>query len=517
MAVSEAYSDHVAARLGDFFDEKTHWQRRLWNAGLVLSLREVIEACEAMRERQLSKASVTWLVETVRGKIAVDPGSGRPDECGALREALRGAPEPDGVAHRTIRVCVEDIREHYFSRWRDALANGAAPPRPEQTARSIAAHLLDQGLPASYLLEWLRSLGRPSVVDLIDAAEHLPTEPPSQYELLAMFGVAPRTRAQKPAEWRDSRQVLDWLRDHSIDERPRQRGGLLLTLRAFDAQDAAKRAGAVLDSFVARVAVGTRSSAVFLPDVIVAGTGPVSLSAGRRVEVRALERESRVLDLSGGAKVIDAALELLSSLESGATAPAVSGGWSAIEILLGGPGDEDKVSAADRLGTLVACSWPRAELTDLAWSWIKQSDDYLATQFAGLATNRERAAAVAVAIQSGATPAFSRASDVAAATRMAEAHTSPQRLLADVKAHVAESVRRLYRQRNLVMHGGRTDAVALESTLRSSAPLVGAGVDRIVHGYLTKDQHPLELLARAQFEIERAGSSSAPILSELLE
>lgn len=517
MAVSEAYSDHVAARLGDFLDEKTHWQRRLWNAGLVLSLREVIEACEAMRERQLSKASVTWLVETVRGKIAVDPGAGSPSECAALREALRGAPEPDGVAHRTIRVCVEDIRERYLSRWRDALATGAASPGPERSARSIAAHLLDQGVPSSYLLEWLRSLGRPSVVDLIDAATHLPTEPSTQYELLAMFGVAPRTRARKPPEWRDSRQVVEWLRDHGVDERPRQRGGLLLTLRAFDAQDAARRASAVLESFMARVAVGTRSSAVFLPDIVVAGAGAVSLSAGRRVEVRALERESRVLDVSGEANIIDAALELLSSLESGASAPAVSGGWSAIEILLGGPGDEDKVSAADRLGTLVACSWPRAELTDLAWSWIKQSNYGLANELQGYATNRERAAAMAKAIQAGMTPPFVRASDMAAASRMAEAHASPRRLLADVKNHVAESVRRLYRQRNLVMHGGRTDAVALESALRSSAPLVGAGVDRIVHGYLTKGQHPLELLARAQFEIERAGSRSAPELSELLE
>lgn len=33
-----------------------------------------------------------------------------------------------------------------------------------------------------------------------------------------------------------------------------------------------------------------------------------------------------------------------------------------IEALLTGPGDEDRVSAADRMASLVACSFPRAEL-----------------------------------------------------------------------------------------------------------------------------------------------------------
>jgi hypothetical protein len=45
-------------------------------------------------------------------------------------------------------------------------------------------------------------------------------------------------------------------------------------------------------------------------------------------------------------------------------------------------------------------------------------------------------------------------------------------------------LRRLYRQRNLVLHWGRMNAVGLRAALRTAAPLVGAGMDRIAHDEL---------------------------------
>ena len=52
----------------------------------------------------------------------------------------------------------------------------------------------------------------------------------------------------------------------------------------------------------------------------------------------------------------------------------------------------------------------------------------------------------------------------------------PNSFLRDVESHVTVGFRRLYRQRNLVIHWGKTDAVALNATLRTAAPLVGAGM-----------------------------------------
>ena len=42
------FAVHVGARLLDFFNSRSPWNRRLWNVGLSLTLREVIEAADAV-------------------------------------------------------------------------------------------------------------------------------------------------------------------------------------------------------------------------------------------------------------------------------------------------------------------------------------------------------------------------------------------------------------------------------------------------------------------------------------
>jgi hypothetical protein len=520
MAIGSSFSRHALARLLDFFDESTHWQRRLWNAGLVLSLREVLEACEATRDRALGGPSLAWLVESTRKKIAEDPGTGSPEQRATLANALKGTPEADGVAYRVISIALEDIQRHYLGRWREVLATSESPPGRERASRAIGAHLLDAGLPAPHLREWLTGLLQKNddlaVTDMIDEAEMLLQQPPTNHQVLVLFATEPVSRATKPPEWVDSKRAAQWLRANAVEFRPRQRGGFLFDVEAHGAEAAVARASELADQITARVSVGTRSEAVFHPRAAVAGKGVLPLRRSRRVEVRALERENRVFQLAAG-DVVDAALELLSHLDSGPRAPAVAGGWSAIEILMRAPGDTENVLAADRLAVLAACSWPRAELTDLAWSWARQGGDQLATDLQAQPTNREKAARMAEAIAAKTRLDFKSHSDVAAVHRMETVLGSPRRLLLDVRDHVTESFRRLYRQRNLVMHGGRTSAVALDASLRTAAPLVGAGVDRIAHGYFTQGRHPLELLARATFEIERAGTDGAPTVTDLLE
>ena len=49
LAPVNADEEVIAARLLDFFAAATPWNRRLWNTGLVLGLREILEATEAAR------------------------------------------------------------------------------------------------------------------------------------------------------------------------------------------------------------------------------------------------------------------------------------------------------------------------------------------------------------------------------------------------------------------------------------------------------------------------------------
>jgi hypothetical protein len=77
--------------------------------------------------------------------------------------------------------------------------------------------------------------------------------------------------------------------------------------------------------------------------------------------------------------------------------------------------------------------------------------------------------------------------------------------------------RRLYRQRNIVVHGGSTASIGLEPALRIAAPILGAGIDRLLHAQLTEGLLPLELAARAENSLALVGDPYGPAVTRLLE
>ena len=179
----------------------------------------------------------------------------------------------------------------------------------------------------------------------------------------------------------------------------------------------------------------------------------------------------------------------------------IAGGWAAIESLLGEPKSKRKVDPAERLATIVACSFPQAELTSLAYVIAKQNRN--CSQLLDERTeNREKAVFMAARILDGSCPQPLEWSDRAALIRMREVLEAPQQTLSRIKDHVQDAFARLYRQRNLILHAGRTRAVALRSTLRGATPLVGAGLDRICHARFVDGVTPLGLAGRARTALQ---------------
>jgi len=523
MPATGAYAEDVVARLRDFFLPHAHWQRRLWNVGLLLHLREMIEASEAARARALSQEALGWLAERVRRHAAVDPGAGDRPQRGAIIELLKRDLTTDGVNYLMLKEVVADIEATYLERWANELRNGAQLPGPERTARALATHLLDSGLGLENLTLWLDGVvaghgPKLNVADLFDEGARVLATPLSRYSVLVPFAVEPSRTATRPTEWITSDQAALWLKANGFpDLGLSQRGGLLLQIAAWDEEGAVSIAADTLDRFRARVVVGTSSEFAVHPNVYLAGGRTAKQTRPRRhVEVHALTRADRVYDLKHVGP-IDSALELLAHLDTAAPPVAVAAGWSAIESLLSGPGDKTKVVAADRLAALVACSWPRAELTDLAWAKVHQRDEPLSRELARLQTNREKAQRITAELLPGAQLSLNNPSDVAGARRMSKLLIDARPVLDDVRSHATESFRRLYRVRNIILHGGKVSPVALDATLRTAPPLVGAGMDRVTHSYLVSNRMPLELVARAEIELERAGSTNASPLTDLLE
>lgn len=525
MLVGSDHSQHVVTRLFDFFTVNAQWQRRLWNVGLVHALRELDEAIEGQHLRALSGESVRWLADATKGQLKGDPGIGTDTQRKNLTRLLEGDLTFDGVPHRVLRQFAEDIESHYFERWESALRGNSPNPSRERAARAIGAHLLDAGFSQQALRDWLKYLvavdsRQLELADLVVEAKALRDRPNQDFEVLVLFERTPPGNSPRPARWTKTRQVRRWLNANGIGEArlpERAHGGILMMVSSRDVYSAVADAGAFADRIAARVAVGTRTEFMPLPDAFAAGIPhALPLRRPRRVDVHSLDRHKRLYDQSGGAS-IDSALELVSHLDYGQGPVAVAGGWSAVEFLLSGAGDAKNVLAADRLAALVACSWPRAELTTIAQNRIRAVDDQLSAELDTLQTNKERCDRLVADIRAARPLNLPSQGDVAALHRMESLLANPGKVLNEVRGYAQESLRRLYRQRNLVLHGGRTRGVSLEATLRTAAPLVGAGVDRLVHANLTAKLEPLETAARAEFELQRAGIPGAPEVTALLE
>ncbi len=496
----------AAARLVELLDPNAPWHRSIWSLGTVLLLREVLEGSEAVRAGILSEESIKELGReclAVSGKDPAVTGQNRR----LLQQSLRACPRFQGLEYHTVRQLAEDVAARYLDRWAAKLEGGEDQPQPERIARCIAAHLLDMGYASNYLHRWWRNIlfvaDEPLTFSecLRRADSQLAQRPTRQYEVLIAFENAPRSKSGYPDSWLTGEAVSDWLKDNGCEVAGvRPSGGMVLIIDTRDPESAAQRATETVDYLVARASVGAGQVLRPWPHLWVRGeTSSFDMKRrSRGVRVRALYREDQVLCLPEGkpeGKKVDAAIELLAHLETSSASAAVAGGWAAIEALLSEP--DNRRVAAERLAALVACSFPRAELTALSYV-VETKSEEMAKLLRSCKQNRDRCAVVGDAIINGRELGLRRLTDRAALVRMERLLKTPSTVLLDVKHHVQRSFERLYRQRNLVLHGGRTDGVTLHASLRTASKLVGAGIDRVAHAWYISRIDPIQLAARAR-------------------
>lgn len=523
------YFDRVVARVLDFFAKNTPWQRRLWTVSSVLALRELWEAGEWVEGHALSQAAMTWMCRSLEPVLGRDRGIGERELRAQLTDCLRRGLSRDSRHRRCLQELIELIDEDYLDRWAAAAAC-SSPPSPERLARAVAAHLLDCGFSPAFLHRWTRGVvhGGAGLPQLLEESATLVRQPDRTFEILAPFESVPRqsTLTSHIREWRSAPAVAEWLARHAGGTAGiRQNGGFVYEIKAKDQWAAAQQVGQIVERLLARSALahGCWDRMRPLEYVWVAGrTEPFDWRVPPRgVDVLSLvlEQQMYVVTQPG---LIDDALELVAPLNQGPPGTAVSGGWAAIESLLFESGDdgdrqEGHAVAADRLAALVACSWPRAELTTLSYRHRPTEPDRLSHELGSAATNRERALLVANALRSGRTLALARPADMAAELRVRDLLDAPRPVLRRVEEYVRRTLRQLYRQRNIVLHAGATQPVALSACLRASAPLVGAGLDRITHAYLASGTKPLQIAARARLRLDLVGCNEGRSVVDLLE
>lgn len=520
MLESKPFSELVVARLGEFFAEKSSWFRGLWDVGTVPALRELLELAE-VTPAVVSQEALDWYIDDVESALSKDGGVPRPRLL-EVRNLLKNK-LPPGAADLLQRL-VEDIDEGYLDRWATAIDNrseGSGAISVERTARAIATHLLGKEFSSTYLHRWLGYRVKHdkqvwTLADLVREAEALAKEPTSSFVVLVPVNGAIDT-SEAPSSWLEASAVRKWLLQQHLAP-VHQGGGWLLNVRARDKYGAVSQACEQFDRISARLRIGAQKVMRDLGMAFVEGeTDRFPLRAQRRVEVGSIKRQSQLFENDGTQPSrVDAAFELLAQMD-GPQVVAVGTSWAAIEALLVAPGDKNKIAAAERMANLVACSFGRAELSLLGSRQLREAQGPIHDPLSKCTNNRERALVMLEALRAGTALTWVDSEQRAAVERLRVLIEKPEAGLRDVLAHANRVFRRLYRQRNLVLHGGRTHSAVLSSTLRTAAPLLGAGLDRIAHAWFLKKTGPLELAATAKMRIDIAKEPAAPNLVELLE
>jgi hypothetical protein len=527
---TNSYASHVLARLLDFFGETTPWPRRLWEASNIWALEEAVECGDWTRRGVLSTGAVSWYMHDLESQLGPDRGLGDTQLRKELTKLLRSKLPTDGRERRRLVQLMPSIKQGYLDRWAVSV-DSTAPPSPERLARSLATYLLDCGHSSGSLNRWaarLRNDTTATLQDLLDGACRLADQADREFEVMIPFVSVPdhRALASHLEEWHSPTRAASWFADNRFDKPPRHNGAFVFRFTGKDPVAATNAAGAMVRRLHARRSYarsGTRHRLQPVGQVWIKGEpNPLPLKPPNRgVSVLSLVSEKTMYSVHHSDQ-LDEALELAAPLNDGSTSTAAAGGWAAVESLLYHPGDkldvtEGRAVVADRLAAVVACSWPRAELTTLSYRHRPPSPDDLSRRLAECRTNKERSQVVADALTAGASSSLvlDTPHELAAAERMKKVINNPHGQLNDVRRVLNGVFRRLYRQRNIVVHGGSTAAIALEAALRTAAPLVGAALDRLVHAQLINNEKPLAVAARAENSLALVGDSLGPDITGL--
>ncbi|WP_176317573.1 integrase [Burkholderia vietnamiensis] len=512
MPVVNQKTSIILARLADLVGPRTPWNRSLWSVGTTFQIAELLDACSPPQAQTLSDSSQKNILEACKRAVGSDPViDGR--EKGQLSQHLSKPPNPNGSSFHGLKELRSRIDGDYMLRWARLFHTGSAAVGAERAARSIATHLLDLGFSDSHLSQWLREksvalVDEAGLAGLCeDAHRELVMAGEATHTLLFIFRTPMLGSVQLPPAWlSSSREVTTWLKGNGFATTGvRAPAGLTIEVTARDKFSALDKGWAIIDNYAARALIATGKPLEPLNDVWILGDSASPFRVSRRtrgVKIGVLHRQAKIFVETDDTNV-DAAFGLLAQLEHSSPSAAIAGGWAAIESLLGEPGDRS--AAADNLAGLVACSLPRAELTTLSYV-VEQNDPVLRARLDGK-SNRERAAIVGDMIRTQVAIPLIGTSDSAAKQRLEAFFRDPSGYLVELQRSISQAFHRLYRQRNHILHGGITSSIALPPTLRTTARLAGAGMDRVAHGLYADNLKPLELAARARIAIAMADIS----------
>jgi len=461
---------------------------------------------------------------TAAAALGPDPGVGNSAVRKRVQSLLNKDFQNDGEILREIDHIARQTQRFYLSRWADALDAGGLTLGAERTSRLLAAHMLDVGVSPGALHRWWTRWGvrEPQNFTLAQLLRKVDAELIGHSETFRVAVLCTEKPTVPPPNFVAPDGVPDWLESMGAPRNwlnGRYKGGLEFSATATDPGAAVAIVQAQIENIQARLVVGAdaRAGSLAVYHKAKVSDGPfLRLQGRRKVEVHAIERSGQVYAPSTS-HPLESALALVTQLELSAPTAAIAAGWASLETVLKAPEDSGAHLVAGRLAKIVACSVSRGELTTLSYHRRQRAKDALGAILDAEPDNESRSALLLDVLAAGVELADWSAGDKAGIARMRQLVKTPSKVLRDFVAHLEAAIVRLYRQRNIVMHGGKQDQALLQATLRVVAPLVGVGFDRMSHAYFVHGVSPLDLAAQASHQLQVADALTRADLTRLLE
>jgi hypothetical protein len=519
-------------------DSRTPWHRGLWQPGTVVLLDEVVEAVLGTWNGSLtSDEAMKDVIRAAIEQVRRDPGVGDISVRDALNSLLnsllpsgntRSKPtaELQQSLERTIAF-IERCRTGYFLRWIEHERDGGVTAEEvELTARLLVAHLFDEGFHRNHVHGWLMAADKRSDLSaVLSKAREMLLQPPREYEFMVGLTRAPAEVRESFGDlWLDSETYTDRFRAAAnFRRRPVPREGAGAVNWKTEARDPHAAMYELLEwqqKLLARVQLGfgQAEKVEFEADVIDIATNRVRtpLEDLRSIRLPSIQRNRLFIGGDESDQQLDGAIALLAAQSGEVRGASIASVWAAAEGVLGRPGGKG-TDVADRLADIVTCSFPRAEIGELARTWLDNNEGELADALRDQAS-ADQARIMSAHLTTHGDPGFELASDKAAVKRYVQLASQPEAVLKRVRSYYSGVFRRLYYQRNFIMHAAKFDSVTLGVSVRTAPALVAAALDRVVnaqHGKMPVP--PLTLAARAENELNMVGKTGAHPIYLLLD
>ncbi|WP_447646747.1 hypothetical protein [Nocardioides zeae] len=523
--------DLVTARLLELVDTRTRWNRSLWQAGSILALREVLEYAAGVRSGAIKIEGLKFVTEALLPQVERDLGLGTEAVRQAILELLRqGGDKNNGLVLQAKADELSELTRRgnrgYLRRWAKAVrVNSITLEQCELLARLAASHLLDAGFSPDHIHRWLKASSETStLVELLEKGDDMCLEPAKSFNVLVPFRALPASvitaAGDKYLSYEDTNALIESISAPGYRYR-RGPGSLKFEVSAREPWSAVEQTELEIRRLASRVVVGLAGEQVDpAGKAIVLGVTPRWRNlAGRKKDllVSAISRRNLLLPAARehSDHGLDDAIELLAAVETSTSWASVAAIWAAVEGLLTRAQDSG-VTAADRMASVVTASFIRAELVELA-SALRVLEGPMA-EIAAADGPRQLDRLLAALTDGSPLPAAISAVDYAAVERVRAAAAAPKVVHDRVQGYLRSVFRRLFQQRNQLLHGGRFDSVALSLTMRTTPVLVAAGMDRLINAVVLEEgATTLSVAARASNELRLLGSDGSRKLHRMLD